>query len=484
MAGGQTRGTRAIRAPRYGSRSLPVRIRDAVDDFSGRSPARFAILIFLVLIGIFTFLFTLPVASATDQPTSFADALFTAVSVICVTGLSTVDMATHWSVFGEALIYIGVQIGALGVLTVASLLGLVISRRLGLRSRLLAAGEADPSRNVRGSSSALRLGDVGGLLATVAVSALVIEVVLAALIFPRMLIEGVQPAQAALQSFYYSAMAFTNTGFSPNAAGLAPFASDYYFLSILMIGVFLGSIGFPVIYAWSRAIRIRGRQRWSLHVKLTVVTSVILLAGGTVAYFSLEFSNPATFGSMGFGDKLFQSLFLSTMTRSGGFATINVDQLNGSSMLITDMLMFIGGGSASTAGGIKVTTIAVLFLAAFAEARGNDPIEAFRRRIPVDILRLAVSIVLWGATTVAVATIVILQLTRASLDDVLFDVISAFGTSGLSTGLTASLPDPGIYVMAGVMFMGRIGTVTFAAALASRQRRQLYLNPEERPIVG
>ncbi|UFS61183.1 TrkH family potassium uptake protein [Subtercola endophyticus] len=475
---------RAVKGPRYSGPRASTRVRDAVDSFSGRSPARFATLIFLFLIALFTFLFTLPISSSSGRGTGFADSLFTAVSVICVTGLSTVDMATHWSLFGEVLIYIGVQIGALGVLTVASLLGLVISRRLGLRSRLLAAGEADPSRNVSGGRAAVRLGDVGGLLATVAVSALVIEFVLAVLIFPRMLVAGIPPVQAALQSFYYSAMAFTNTGFTPNAEGLTPFATDYYFLGILMLGVFLGSIGFPVIYAFSRAIRTRGRQRWSLHVKLTVITSLILLGGGALVYFGLEFSNPGTFGPLGFGDKLFQSLFLSTMTRSGGFATIDIDHLNGSSMLVTDMLMFIGGGSASTAGGIKVTTIAVLFLAAVAEARGNDPIQAFRRRIPVDILRLAVSVVLWGATTVAVATIVILQITGASLDDVLFDVISAFGTSGLSTGLTARLPDAGIYIMAGVMFMGRIGTVTFAAALASRQSRQLYLNPEERPIVG
>jgi trk system potassium uptake protein TrkH len=187
---------------------------------------------------------------------------------------------------------------------------------------------------------------------------------------------------------------------------------------------------------------------------------------------------------MGLFEKGFQSLLLSTMTRSGGFATVPIDQLNGSSLLVTDMLMFIGGGSASTAGGIKVTTLAILFLAAFAEARGNDSMEAFHRRIPVDILRLAVAVVLWGATTVAVSTIVILQISGAALDAVLFDVISAFGTSGLTTGLTASLPDAGIYVMAATMFMGRIGTVTFAAALALRHRRQLYRNPEERPIVG
>ncbi|TIH39092.1 TrkH family potassium uptake protein [Subtercola vilae] len=476
-----------VRRPRYGTRSFALRVRDAVDDFSGRSPSRFAIIIFAILVVLFTMVLSLPAASASGRGTGLADSLFTAVSVICVTGLSTVDMATHWSVFGEVVIYIGVQIGAIGVLTLASLLGLIVSRRLGLRSRLLAAGEADPSRThagVAGSSQAVRLGEVGGLLATVAVSALVIELGLAVLLFPRMLIDGLAPGSAALQSLYYSAMAFTNTGFSPNAEGLTPYASDYYFLGILMLGVFLGSIGFPVIYALSRALRTPGRQRWSLHVKLTLLTSATLLGVGAVLYFALEFSNPATFGPMGVGEKAFQSLFLSTMTRSGGFATIPIDQLNGSSMLVTDMLMFIGGGSASTAGGIKVTTIAILFLAAFAEARGNDSMEAFGRRIPADILRLAVSVVLWGATTVAVSTIVILQISHAALDAVLFDVISAFGTSGLSTGLTASLPDAGVYVMAATMFMGRIGTVTFAAALALRQRRQLYKHPEERPIVG
>ncbi|GAA1001150.1 TrkH family potassium uptake protein [Subtercola frigoramans] len=480
-------GSTATKRPRYGASSTRSRFREAVNDFSGRSPARFAVLIFLALVALFTVLLSLPVASAKGTATGFADALFTAVSAICVTGLSTVDMATHWSGFGLTVIYLGVQIGAVGVLTLASILGLVISRRLGLRSRLLAIGEADPSHahsGISGSSQAVRLGEVGGLLATVAVSALVIEAGLTVLLFPRMLLSGIQPDKAALQSIYYSAMAFTNTGFSPDPRGLAPFATDYWFLGVLMLGVFLGSIGFPVIYAVTRAIRTPGKPRWSLHVRLTVVTSLVLLGGGAVLYFALEFSNPATFGNLNVGDKAFQSLFLSTMTRSGGFATIPIDQLNGSSMLITDMLMFIGGGSASTAGGIKVSTIAVLFLAAFAEARGNDSVEAFGRRIPVDILRLAVSVVLWGATTVAVATIVILQISGATLDAVLFDVISAFGTSGLSTGLTASLPDAGIYVMAATMFMGRIGTVTFAAALASRHRRQLYTYPEERPIVG
>jgi Trk-type K+ transport system membrane component len=158
--------------------------------------------------------------------------------------------------------------------------------------------------------------------------------------------------------------------------------------------------------------------------------------------------------------------------------------MHGSTLLTYDMLMFVGGGSASTAGGIKVTTLAVLFLAALAEAKGDNDMHAFERRIPTDVLRLAVSITLWGATIVAASSILILQITDAPLDLVLFDVISAFATCGLSTGLTETLPDAGKYVLAATMWAGRVGTVTLAAALAASQRRQLFTRPEERPIVG
>ncbi|MES1170001.1 MAG: potassium transporter TrkG, partial [Leifsonia sp.] len=223
---------------------------------------------------------------------------------------------------------------------------------------------------------------------------------------------------------------------------------------------------------------------WSLHVKLTLVTSALLLVLGALAYFVLEFNNPATFKDLDAGQRVLQSFFLSTMSRSGGFSTFDISQLDGSSLLVTDMLMFIGGGSASTAGGIKVTTLAVLFLAAFAEARGNEEMEAHERRIPQDVLRLAVSVVLWGATTVAVACIALLLMTDAPLDYVLFDVISAFATCGLSTGFTQNTTDSAQYVLAATMFLGRIGTVTIAAALAASQRRQLFRRAEERPIVG
>lgn len=465
--------------------SLLTRVQDGIDAFIAATPARFAITIFLGLILVFTLLFSLPISTTSGTRAPFVDALFTAVSVICVTGLQTVDMATYWSPFGHVLIFVGVEIGGIGVLTVASILGLVISRRLGLRQKLLAAGDANPLRIRRGpiaEGQAVRLGDTGSLLLTVAISALAIELGVALLLLPRMLLEGTPIGDALWQSVYYSAMAFTNTGFLPTSEGLTPYVGDVWFLGALMIGVVAGAIGFPVIYVLAR--NLRKPKRWSLHVKVTLITFGLLLVLGALAYFVLEFDNPRTFAGLDGGQRVLQSLFISTMARSGGFATIDMSQLDGSSLLVTDMLMFIGGGSASTAGGIKVTTLAVLFLAAFAEARGNDEMEAYERRIPQDVLRLGVSVVLWGATTVAAASIVLLLITDEPLDYVLFDVISAFATCGLTTGFTQNSSDGAQYVLAATMFFGRIGTVTLAAALAASQRRQLYRRPEERPIVG
>ncbi|HQI65483.1 MAG TPA: potassium transporter TrkG [Rhodoglobus sp.] len=472
-----------MRARPVSRRTVFGRLQDVVDAFVASSPARFAIVIFASLILVFTALFSLPIATSSGKQAPLVDALFTAVSVICVTGLSTVDMATYWSPFGHVLVFLGVEIGGVGVLTVASILGLVISRRLGLRQKLLAAGDANPLRIRKGpiaEGQAIRLGETGNLLRTVAISALVIEAGVAILLFPRMLIQGVPVWDAAWQSVYISAMAFTNTGFLPTSTGLAPYAGDVWFLSVIMLGVVAGAIGFPVIYALSR--NLRNPRRWSLHVKLTLITFALLLVMGALAYFVLEFDH--AFRGLDGGQRVLQSFFLSSMARSGGFSTIDISQLDGSSLLVTDMLMFIGGGSASTAGGIKVTTLAILFLAAFAEARGRDDMEAYERRIPQDVLRLGVSVVLWGATTVAVSCIVIMMMTDAALDHVLFDVISAFATCGLSTGFTANTTDAAQYVLAATMFFGRIGTVTLAAALAASQHPKLFRQPEERPIVG
>jgi Trk-type K+ transport system membrane component len=466
-------------------RRWPRRAFDYVRNRTTSSPSRFAVLVFATLILLFTALFSLPAAATDGKRTALADALFTAVSTICVTGLSTLDVATHFSAFGKTLIFIGVNIGGMGVLTLASILGLVISKRLGLRAKLIAASDTNPLRSHGGpvnEGQTVRLGEVGQLLRTVALSTLVIEAAVAVLLYPSLVFAGIGPVEALWEAPFYAAMAFTNTGFTPNVGGLEPFADDYVLLTVLMAGVFLGSIGFPVIFALRR--HLFHVRRWSLHAKLTLITTVLLFFAGAAAFLILEYDNPKTFGAMSAGDTTFQALFLSAMTRSGGFSVVDIGELHGSSLVVGSMLMFVGGGSASTAGGIKVTTLAVLALAVLAEAKGRQSVESFGRRIPSDVQRVALSVVAWGSTICALSTITVAQISQAPVSDVLFDVISAFGTVGLSTGLTAELSDPAVYVMAVTIFMGRIGTVTLAAAVAATSRSQLYSLPVERPIVG
>lgn len=452
------------------------------------SPARFAILVFSGLILIWTALLSLPIATKTNTMTPLADALFTAVSAICVTGLSTVDMATHWSLFGDIVIIVGLQIGGIGVLTLASILGLTVTRRLGLRQRLLAATDTNPARTTKGisESQAVGLGDIGGLLSAVALSLLLIELALTVLITPRLLAAGYDFLHALWYGVYLAASSFTNTGFVPMPEGLDPFVTDPYMLAVLAIGVFLGSIGFPVIFALYRFV-IAGsgtHRRLGLHAKLTLTTTIAFVILGWIAIAGLEADNPGTFGEQNFWQTIMSSGYMSVMTRSGGLGTVDPAEMNGSTLLVMDMLMFVGGGSASTAGGIKVTTIAVLFLAAYAEARGYQDMQVFGRSIPNEVLRLAVSILIWGATIVAVATITLLHMTKLPLDFVLFEVISAFGTCGLSTGVSEMLPDAGKYVLSATMWAGRVGTVTLAAAVAASSRRRMFRFPEERPIVG
>lgn len=453
------------------------------------SPARFALLIFSALILVWTALLSLPISSNSGTVTPLADALFTAVSAICVTGLSTVNMAVHWSLFGDLVILLGLQIGGIGVLTLASILGVTVTRRLGLRQRLLAASDTNPARTTKGSSEsqAIGLGEMGGLLTAVVISLFVIEAALTLLITPRMMAAGYDFWHALWYGFYLAASAFTNTGFVPMADGMAPYATDTYLLTTLALGVFLGSIGFPVIFALYRYIGSKGwlsHKRLGLHSKLTLTTTIAFVILGWLAIGALEADNPATFGHEDFWQTLMQSGYMSVMTRSGGLGIVDPIDMHGSTLLVMDMLMFVGGGSASTAGGIKVTTIAVLFLAAYAEARGYKDVQVFDRSIPNEVVRLAVSIVIWGATIVAFSTLTILHMTKLPLDVVLFEVISAFGTCGLSTGLSETLPDAGKYVLAATMWAGRVGTVTLAAAIAATSRRRMYHLPEERPIVG
>ncbi|MFC8041117.1 TrkH family potassium uptake protein [Paenarthrobacter sp. NPDC057355] len=450
-----------------------TRVRDFIDNIANTSPARLALTVFAVVILFFTGLLSLPAAAADGTVTPLHEAMFTAVSSVCVTGLTVVSTATHWTFFGQLVILVGIFVGGLGTLTLASLLALMVSKRLGVRGKLIAQ---------EAMNNAGRLGEVGTLLRIVIVTSVVIEAVLALALIPRFIVLGEDFWQAVWHGVFYSISAFNNAGFTPHSDGIVPYETDLWILVPLMLGVFLGSLGFPVVMVLQQ--NGLNWRKWNLHTKLTIQVSFILLAAGTVLWAMMEWDNVRTIANMNLGDKITHSLFASVMTRSGGFNLVDQNHMESTTMLLTDALMFAGGGSASTAGGIKVTTIAVMFLAIMAEARGDADVKVYGRTIPQGTMRVAISVIVAGATLVSVAAFLLLAISGASLDRVLFESISAFATVGLSTNLSAELPPSGVYVLTALMFAGRVGTVTLAAGLALRQRSQLFHYPEERPIIG
>jgi Trk-type K+ transport system membrane component len=379
----------------------------------------------------------------------------------------------HWSFFGQLVILVGIFVGGLGTLTLASLLALMVSKKLGVRGKLIAQ---------EAMNNAGRLGEVGTLLRIVIVTSVVIEGALAAVLVPSFLALGEGFPQALWHGVFYAISSFNNAGFTPHTDGIVPYETNLWILIPLMVGVFLGSLGFPVVMVLHQnGLR---WKKWNLHTKLTIQVSFILLVAGTLLWGFLEWDNLRTIGGMDLGDKITHSLFASVMLRSGGFNLVDQSHMDSTTMLVSDALMFAGGGSASTAGGIKVTTVAVMFLAIAAEARGDADVKIYGRTIPEGTMRVAISVIVAGATLVSVSALLLLHISGASLDRVLFETISAFATVGLSTNLSAELPPSGVYVLTLLMFAGRVGTVTLAAALALRQRTQLYHYPEERPIIG
>lgn len=442
-------------------------------DLAKRSPSRMAVLIFVAAAAFFSALLTLPISSADGRSAPLQDAVFTATSAVTVTGLTSVDTATQWSLFGQVVILVAIQAGGLGIVTIALLLMRAVTRHFGVREKLFA------QQSIGGAS---KLGEVGQLLRTVVVTTLTIEAVLVLALVPRFVMIEEHWWEGLWNALFYGVSAFNNAGFSIHEGGLTPFDGDLAILIPIMVGVFVGSFGFPVfltliIHKWHR-------RRWSLHAKLTLTTTTILLAAGAVAWGVFEWGNDRTIGGLNPAEKIFHAVFASVMMRSGGFALTDTDASSPITLLASDALMFVGGGSASTAGGIKVATLAVLFLGIIAEARGDRHVIAAGRHIPDGTLRLAISVTFLGATLVLVSTGLVMTVSTAPLDRILFEVISAFATCGLSVGLSAELEPFGKYVLSLLMLAGRIGPIGLAAALALRQRNLLFTLPEERPIVG
>lgn len=436
-------------------------------------PTRAVPLGFLAAIAIGTSLLSLPIARVGDGGASFMTALFTATSAVCVTGLTVVDTGTYWSPFGQGVVLLLIQLGGLGIMTAATLLGMLVTNRTRLGQRLLAQVETGIST----------LGDVTATLRLVLIVTLIVQSAIAALLFARLLLGYGQPVgTAAWQALFHAVSAFNNAGFGLYPDNVTRFALDPLVLVPLMIAIVIGGIGFPVLYELKREL---WRPRcWSLHTKLTLTGTALLIPLGAFAVLAFESWNAATIGGMSAGDKLLNAVFHSVSTRTAGFNAVDVGAMRPETLLASIGLMMIGGGSAGTAGGIKVGTFLVLGLIVYAEVQGERDPVAFRRRIGGETQRLALTIALLSIGTVAAAVFTLLSMTRFDLETIMFEAVSAFATVGLSTGITADLPPAGQAILVALMFAGRVGTVTIAAALALRQCKRPYRYPEECPILG
>lgn len=435
---------------------------------------------FAAAVAIGTVLLLLPVARTGDGGAGFVEALFTATSAVCVTGLVVVDTPSYWSGFGEAVILGLIQVGGLGIMTLASLLGLLVSRRMGLQARLTAAAE----------TKAVGLGDVRSVVkGVVAFTALFEAVTAVALTLRFWLGYDESLGRAAYLGVFHSVSAFNNAGFALWSDSLIRFVDDPWVCLPIAAAVIFGGLGFPVIFEVTRQLR-KGRARtgtrrtWSLHLRMTVVATVVLLVLGTVFVTATEWNNPATLGQLDTPGRLLAGFFQAVMPRTAGFNSLDYSQMEDGTLLGTMILMFIGGGSAGTAGGIKVTTFVILFFAVYAEVRGEPNVDAFDRRIDDRTIRQALTVVLLSIAAVVSATLVIIETTALATQDALFEVISAFATVGLSTGVTGDLPEHAQVILVGLMFLGRLGPITLVSALALRERSRLYELPEGRPIIG
>ncbi len=457
---------------------LATRLRRLLRSLLTVHPARTLVLAFALVILAGAALLALPPAAERGGGTGWVTALFTSTSAVCVTGLVTVDTGTYWSGFGEGVILLLIQVGGFGIMTMASLLALLVSGRLRLRMQLTAQAE----------TKSLDIGAVRRVLLGVAGSTLVVEAGVGAILALRFHFGyGEDADDATYLGFFHAVSAFNNAGFGLRADNLVPYARDPWVTLPVAGAVILGGLGFPVLLELVRHRRRRrttGKRNWSLHTKLTLLTSVLLLAVGTVLTCLLEWTNPGTLRPFDWDEKVLNGFFHSAVSRTAGFNALDIGALRPSTLLATCMLMFVGGGSAGTAGGIKVTTFAVLAVAMLAEVRGEPAAEVMGRRLGPSVLRQAVTVALLGVGLVVVATLALLTVSGMPLAAVLFETVSAFGTVGLSTGITPDLPTSGQFILIALMFVGRLGPVTLVSALALRERRRRYQLPEERPVIG
>lgn len=415
----------------------------------------------------------LPVSSADGRWTPLLDAVFTSTSAVCVTGLIVVDTAVYWSPFGKVVIMLLIQLGGLGIMLFAALIGLVLARRLSVRSRMLTTTETKSPGT----------GDVRRLATGILVTTLTIEAIIAVMLFIRFVSGyGYDIGRAAWHAVFHAVSSFNNAGFALYTDSLMGFVSDPWITLPICAAIIVGGLGFPVLRQLRRELR--RPLHWTMNTRIVLAGTAALLILGALSITVIEWDNPRTFGALDPWSRVLAGFVHSTQARTAGFNSVDVGAMHDETWLITDVLMFIGGGPAGTAGGIKVTTFAVLFFILWTELRGGAAVNVFGKRLSRAVHREAIAVVLVAIAAVMAGVIAILAMTDLDLDRVLFEAVSAFGTVGMSTGITATLPPAAQVILVLLMFLGRIGPLTLGSALALRERRIAYELPKERPAIG
>lgn len=458
---------------------LEVKFRDRNHKISNLAPAKIIVLSFVILILAGTLMLLLPISSRDGKSVGLLGALFTATSASCVTGLVVVDTYKHWTTFGQIVILLLIQIGGLGMVTLASFFSILLGRKVGLKGMLL----AQESLNHFSFEGILKL------IRKVVIITFAIELTGALLLSIRFV-----PAFGA-KGFYlglfHAVSAFCNAGFDlMSIAGNSEYMSfvgynnDPLVVYTIAALIVIGGLGFIV---WKDLYEYRLNKSLLLHTKVVLAVTILLVLSGTIFFFVFEYNNPATMGNLNLLSKINASVFHSITPRTAGFNTLPLDQMREISKVMTIILMFIGAAPGSTAGGIKVTTFGVILIAIISQVKGSGDTIIFKRRVPHYIVNKSISIIGLAAVWIITVTTIMLEIEDKPFLNVLYEVTSAFGTVGLSTGITPSLHSVSKVLLIVTMFLGRVGPLSFAIALtlrrASKQKPDVVY-PEGKIVVG
>lgn len=431
---------------------------------------------FLILILVGSALLSLPIATATGESTSYLDTLFTSTSAVCVTGLVVYDTGTHWSVFGQALILLLIHIGGLGFMTFGVLFAILLGRKIGLRSRLL----------LQEALSEFTLQGVVKLAIRVLMITLAIEFS-ATLVLALKFVPDLGWGQGLWVSFFHSVSAFNNAGFDIFGSINGPFSSIITYMNdpivvlTLALLFIVGGIGFTVMIDVVKKHRFRDLV---LHTKLVLYTTAVLILVGTVLIYLLEIHNPQTLGSMSFSNGIMNAFFQAVTPRTAGFNSIPIASMTMASQFVIILLMFIGASPGSTGGGIKTTTFATILAGATTMLSQRKDVVLYNRKIPEAQISKVFLILVISLGVILFNTFLLCISEQAEFLEIFFEVVSAFGTVGLSMGITTHLSNMGRVIIIVTMFIGRLGPATVAFAIARDRKKTDIGFPEEKIILG